>query len=145
MKATIREILLFSIIMAVFLLVFGALETFFPLFKKWIPWVALTFLIVGLLIYFKFHKPKPVKQNLNVETASEYVHEANITIEQEVLSSREYEVLKLIAQGHSNKEIAERLFVSVNTIKSHIQKIFEKLEVQNRTQAIVKARDIKLI
>lgn len=145
MKSTLREILLFSILMAVFLVVFAALEFFFPSFKKWIPLLALFALVIGLLLYFKAQKKKILTQETPAVEKKNTIYEANIVIEQEILSAREYEVLKLIAKGLSNKEIAEQLFVSINTIKSHIQKIFEKLDVQNRTQAIVKAREIKLI
>lgn len=107
--------------------------------------MALFALVIGLLLYFKAQKKKILTQETPALEKKNPIYEANIVIEQEILSAREYEVLKLIAKGLSNKEIAETLFVSVNTIKSHVQKIFEKLDVQNRTQAIVKAREIKLI
>jgi two-component system, NarL family, response regulator LiaR len=55
------------------------------------------------------------------------------------------EVLELIAQGLSNNEIAERLFVSLNTIKTHSSKLFEKLEVSRRTQAVEVAKRIGII
>lgn len=61
------------------------------------------------------------------------------------ISDREYEVLKLLAQGHSNKEIADKLFVSVNTIKSHAASLFLKLDVKRRTEAMQRARDLKLL
>jgi DNA-binding CsgD family transcriptional regulator len=61
------------------------------------------------------------------------------------ISAREYEVLELLAQGLSNKEIAKRLFVSPNTIKTHLARLYEKLEVSRRTQAIHKARALRLI
>jgi DNA-binding NarL/FixJ family response regulator len=56
------------------------------------------------------------------------------------LTTREREVLHLIAQGLSNKEIAERLFLSPNTVRNHITNTFDKLQVVDRAQAIVKAR-----
>lgn len=61
------------------------------------------------------------------------------------LSDRELEVLELVATGLSNKEIAEKLFVSVNTVKTHLKKVYEKLEVNRRTQAVEKAKSLKLI
>lgn len=61
------------------------------------------------------------------------------------LSKRELEVLELLAQGFSNQEIADRLFVSLNTAKTHISNIYSKLNVKRRTQAIQKARDMALI
>lgn len=61
------------------------------------------------------------------------------------LTSREYEVLNLIAKGYSNKEIAENLFLSIPTIKSHTASLFLKLDVQRRTQAVKKAKDLKIL
>lgn len=61
------------------------------------------------------------------------------------LSKREIEVLELLAQGFSNQEIADKLFVSLNTAKTHISNIYSKLNVKRRTQAIQKARDFALI
>jgi len=62
-----------------------------------------------------------------------------------LLSSREVEVLKLIEAGHSNQEIADRLFISLFTVKSHIQRLSGKLEVQRRTQAVFKAKSLGLL
>ncbi len=60
------------------------------------------------------------------------------------LTARELEVVRLIAQGHSNTEIAEELFVSDATIKTHINHIFSKLGARDRSQVIVKARQLGL-
>jgi ATP/maltotriose-dependent transcriptional regulator MalT len=61
------------------------------------------------------------------------------------LSKRELEVLQLMSEGHSNQEIAEKMFVSVNTVKTHSKNLFEKLDVSRRTQAIQKAQQRNLI
>ncbi len=63
----------------------------------------------------------------------------------EPLSERELEVLDLIAGGLSNAEIAARLFIAVGTVKRHINNIYGKINVTSRTQAIVKARELRLI
>jgi LuxR family maltose regulon positive regulatory protein len=63
----------------------------------------------------------------------------------EPLSQRESEILKLIAQGLSNREIGERLFLALDTIKGHNRKIFDKLQVQSRTEAIARARELGLL
>jgi len=61
------------------------------------------------------------------------------------ITPREYEVLQLIAQGLSNQEIAGRMFVSLNTIKTHTSSLFSKLDAQRRTQAVQKAQAIGLL
>ncbi|MCP4421341.1 MAG: LuxR family transcriptional regulator, partial [Chloroflexi bacterium] len=63
----------------------------------------------------------------------------------EPLSQRELEVLQLIAQGLSNREISERLFVALNTVKGHNRNIFGKLQVQRRTEAVARARELGLL
>jgi LuxR family maltose regulon positive regulatory protein len=62
-----------------------------------------------------------------------------------VFSARELEILQLIAQGHSNQEIGERLFLSLSTVKWHNQNIFAKLDVQRRTEAVARARQLNLL
>jgi len=61
------------------------------------------------------------------------------------LSERELEVLKLIADGLSNPEIARKLFVAISTVKRHINNIYAKLNVHTRTQALAKGRELKLL
>ncbi len=61
------------------------------------------------------------------------------------ISKREHEVLQLMAQGLSNQEIADKLFVSLNTIKTHTSNLFVKLEVKRRTQAVQKGKELRLI
>ncbi|WP_245955063.1 LuxR C-terminal-related transcriptional regulator [Fontibacillus phaseoli] len=63
----------------------------------------------------------------------------------EPLSQREIEVLQLIDQGLSNREIADKLFLALDTVKGHNRRIFEKLHVQRRTEAIARARDLNLL
>lgn len=61
------------------------------------------------------------------------------------ISQREREVLQLISLGHSNQEIADQLFVSLHTVKTHTSNLFVKLDVKRRTQAIQKAKELQLI
>ncbi len=63
----------------------------------------------------------------------------------EALSEREIEVLRLIADGASNREIAEQLYISVGTVKKHLNNIFLKLDAHSRTQATAIARDLNLL
>jgi DNA-binding NarL/FixJ family response regulator len=61
------------------------------------------------------------------------------------ISDREFEVLELLAAGRSNKEIAATLSVSPNTVKTHVAKLYSKLEVTRRTEAILKARELGML
>lgn len=61
------------------------------------------------------------------------------------ISGRELEVLELLAEGCSNKEIADRLCLSPHTIKSHLGHLYDKLEVARRTQAVQKARELRIL
>jgi DNA-binding CsgD family transcriptional regulator len=70
-------------------------------------------------------------QNLQTQEQNSFIH---------LLSPREMEVLELINEGLSNKEIAERLFISLSTVKTHINNIYKILEVKNRREAIEKVK-----
>jgi ATP/maltotriose-dependent transcriptional regulator MalT len=61
------------------------------------------------------------------------------------ITNRELEILLLIAEGLSNREIAEKLFVSENTVKTHSSRLFDKLGARRRTQAVQLAKSYKLI
>jgi len=61
------------------------------------------------------------------------------------ISKRELEVLQLMAKGFSNQEIADKLFVSLNTVKTHSSNLFIKLDVKRRTQAIQRSKELMLI
>lgn len=63
----------------------------------------------------------------------------------EPLSERELEVLKQLAAGCTNRDVAERLFLSINTVKAHTRNIYGKLDVNNRTQAVAQARQLGLL
>ncbi|CAA9584629.1 MAG: regulatory protein, LuxR:Response regulator receiver [uncultured Thermomicrobiales bacterium] len=60
------------------------------------------------------------------------------------LTEREREVLALIAQGHGNQAIADQLFLSLKTVRNHVSNIFSKLQVADRAQAILRAREAGL-
>ena len=63
----------------------------------------------------------------------------------EALSERELEVLRLIVEGCSNREIADRLFLALSTVKWYINAIYGKLQVESRTKAIARARELNLV
>lgn len=66
-------------------------------------------------------------------------------LEESGISARELEVLELMAKGSSNQEIADKLFISLATVKSHSSSLFMKLDVRRRTQAVEKARSLRII
>jgi len=72
-----------------------------------------------------------------------YVPKTSSLVEQ--LSPRELEVLRLIAQGLSNQEICKHLYLALDTVKGHNRRIFDKLQVQRRTEAIARARELGLL
>lgn len=61
------------------------------------------------------------------------------------ISKREFEILQLVAQGASNQEIADQLFISLNTVKTHLSNLYQKLEVRRRTQAVEKGKQLGLL
>jgi LuxR family maltose regulon positive regulatory protein len=63
----------------------------------------------------------------------------------EPLTDRELEILRLIAAGHSNAEIGQRLYLALSTVKGHNLRVFNKLQVQNRTEAVARARELGLL
>jgi LuxR family maltose regulon positive regulatory protein len=63
----------------------------------------------------------------------------------EPLSGREQEVLQMIAQGLSNQQICDRLFLALDTVKGHNRRIFDKLQVRSRTEATVRARELGIL
>lgn len=66
-------------------------------------------------------------------------------LEQLGITPRELQILELIAAGMSNREIAEKLFVSENTVKTHSSRLFDKLDARRRTQAVQRAKEAHLI
>lgn len=63
----------------------------------------------------------------------------------EPLSERELEVLQLVAEGLTNRQIAERLFLALSTVKGHNRVIYGKLNVNSRTEAVARARDLEIL
>ena len=66
------------------------------------------------------------------------------TISDIELSEREIEILTLIAQKRDNREIAEKLFISVNTVKYHVKKLYDKLDINSRKEALAKASELQI-
>lgn len=114
--------------------------------------IAVLFTALGIWLARKLTSPKVetrverviVEKEVLVPAAAGFIRNEN-EIARLTLSSREMEVLEGMAMGLSNQEIAERLFVSLNTVKTHSQNLFEKLDVKRRTQAVEQARKLGII
>jgi len=142
--------------------IYGASLAILLLLMKWLEWrfiivdyafelyagaLAIIFTLLGIWLALKLTRPKTntiiVEKEVVVKTNHFVLNEKEL--QNLGLSKRELEVLQLMAEGLSNHEIASRLFVSLNTIKTHSSKVFEKLEVNRRTQAVDKAKKLSLI
>jgi two-component system, NarL family, response regulator LiaR len=147
-KATI----IYSISLALLLFLLKWLELRFIIFNHsfeiYIGFIAIIFTALGIWLALKLSKPKVetvvVEKEIYVTRNENFILNTSL-ISQLELSNRELEILYLMAQGHSNQEIATKLFVSLSTVKTHIQNLFEKLDVKRRTQAIEKAKRLNLI
>ncbi|HNP20469.1 MAG TPA: LuxR C-terminal-related transcriptional regulator [Panacibacter sp.] len=116
--------------------------------------IAILFTLLGIWLSRKLFSPK--KETLVIEKETIVEREVFVTgqhafepnkkaLKETDLSARELEVLQLIAGGMSNQEIANAMYVSVNTVKTHIANLFYKLEVSRRTQAVEKAKKLSII
>lgn len=110
--------------------------------------LAVFFTGLGIWLALKLAKPKTqtviVEKEVFIPQPADFVQN-DAGLEKLNLSKRELEVLQLMAEGLSNQEIAERLFVSLSTVKTHSSNVLEKLDVKRRTQAIDKAKRLNII
>lgn len=117
-------------------------------FEIYIGAIAIVFTALGIWLASKITRPKIKTVILEKEIYIQKDPDFKIN-EQERdklnISKREMEVLQLMAEGLSNQEIAARLFVSLNTIKTHSSNLFEKMDVKRRTQAVEKAKRMSII
>ena len=108
--------------------------------------IALLFAVLGIWLGLKLTKTKEtvvVKEILLPAQQSFTLNEARLR--ELGITRRELEILELIARGLSNREIAEKLFVSENTVKTHSSRLFDKLSAKRRTQAVQLGKDFGLI
>ncbi|HKC35085.1 MAG TPA: response regulator transcription factor [Chitinophagaceae bacterium] len=109
--------------------------------------VAMIFFFVGL--YFNYQSQKKAGVDYNETTSDSYRDSSqNIDYEQIKkvgLTQREHDVLVKMAEGLSNQEIAQQLFLSESTVKTHVSNILFKLEAKRRTQAVQSAKKLKIV
>ena len=103
--------------------------------EAYIALIALVFMGLGVWVGARLFRRAP-----------QAPFEANTQVQATLgISERELQVLEHLAAGRSNKEIASRLNVSPNTVKTHVAKLFDKLQARRRTEAIVRARELGMI
>jgi DNA-binding CsgD family transcriptional regulator len=108
--------------------------------------VAAVFAGLGIWLGLKLtrHKETIIVREVEVPAPLNFERDEG-KLESLAITPRELEILELIAEGLSNKEIAARAFVSENTVKTHSSRVFDKLGVQRRTQAVQLAKQLRLI
>lgn len=107
--------------------------------------VAATFATLGIWLGLKLTKQERVViKEVPIPTGEPFLPD-NGKREALGITPRELEILELIAQGLSNREIAEKLFVSENTVKTHSSRVFDKLGAKRRTQAVQLGKELRII
>jgi len=138
-----RTIILYGLALAVLISLLKFLE--YRLFVRdlsiefYIGIIAIMFTVLGAWVGLKLTRRKTI-----IITNPSFQFDES-RLEKLGISKREYEVLELMAKGLSNQEIADKLFVSLNTIKTHSSNLFIKLDAKRRTQAIQRAKELNLI
>ena len=147
-----QHIILYGLILAILVFALKWLQWKFVLVDNaidiYIGAIALFFTILGIWVASHIMKPKVetliVEKEVIVQSPETFTLNT-AALQQLNLNSREYEVLQLLAKGHSNADIAADLFLSVSTIKTHVSNLYFKMDVKSRTQAITKAKQLKII
>lgn len=136
----IKTILIYGLALAAGVVLLQALEFQFLArthsLEVYVGLLAVGFMALGVWVGARLFRrgPAPAEFETNVKAQ----HALGI-------SERELEVLELLAAGRSNKEIAGQLNLSPNTVKTHVARLYEKLDVGRRTEAILKARELGMI
>lgn len=140
-----RTILIYGAVLAVLVFLLKFVEYRYIVrdlsLEFYIGLVAILFTVVGVWAGLKITRKKTI---VVTQAAADFkVNEDQLR--QLGISRREYEVLELMARGLTNQEIGDRLFVSLNTVKTHSSNLFVKLDVRRRTQAIQKAKELHIL
>ena len=139
-----KTVLIYGLLLSLVIILLRILEYRFFLrdisLEIYLGIVALIFTAIGIWSGLKIINRKSTDSFRNTTAVPDHK-----MIKKVGISDREYEVLTLMAKGLSNQEIADKLFVSLPTVKTHSSNLYGKLDVQRRTQAIQKARNLKLL
>jgi two-component system, NarL family, response regulator LiaR len=140
-----KKLVLYGLILAALIFLLKIIEYKFLIsslsVEFYIAIIAVMFTVVGVWGGLKLTATKKVI--IEVPVSQFTLNEENLRRLE--ISKREYEVLELMSTGLTNQDIADRLSVSLNTVKTHTSSLFLKMDVKRRTQAIQKAKDLSLI
>lgn len=109
----------------------------------WIGIFSIAFFTIGIFLSRRLFRPKPQVIEKEIIVNNFTLDEKQL--EKSGISKRELEILQLINDGLSNQQIAEKLFVSENTVKKHVSNLFLKLDVERRTEAVKKAKEMRIL
>jgi DNA-binding NarL/FixJ family response regulator len=136
-----KQLLLYGVSLAVLAFALNSMHYFYyvRLFsvELYIAIIAILFTLLGIWVGKKLTSRNASKES-EFQQNKKALNYLGIT-------DRELEVLELLAEGCSNQQIADRLYISIHTVKSHVSNLLSKLEVNRRTQAIKKAKSLRLI
>lgn len=141
---------------------YGLLLSILVFALKWLQWnfliidnsldiyvgvIAVSFTLLGVWMALQLASPKVqtivVEKKVYINPSADFaINEAEL--KKLNLTHREHEVLQLLTKGLSNAEIAEKLFLSLSTVKTHVSNLFIKMDVKSRAQAIEKAKRLKI-
>jgi len=145
-KSSVLKIAGYGLVLALLILCLNAMEYRLLIVSHsaevYAGLVAVVFSAAGVVLGIKISKSKTKEQQLRrlEDPIFELVLNGHANI-----SKRELEILHWMALGLSNQEISDKVFLSVNTVKTHISNIFEKLGAKRRTEAVNKARELQII
>jgi NarL family two-component system response regulator LiaR len=137
-----KTILSYGLAMALLIFILKMLE-----YRFFVRDLSIEFYLGAIAVFFTalgvWAGLKLTRKKINISNKTFQLNESEL--QRLEISKREHEVLGLMAEGFSNQEIADKLFVSLNTVKTHASNLFLKLQVNRRTQAVQKAKEHSLI
>jgi DNA-binding CsgD family transcriptional regulator len=145
-----KQVLLYGLLCGVLIAVLKAIEYRWLVLEYSVEiyggLVAAVFAALGIWLGLRLTRRTEtvVVREVVVEAPSEFVRD-QARLESLGITPRELEILELIAAGLSNKEIADRVHVSENTVKTHLSRVFDKLGAKRRTQAVQLGKELRLI
>ena len=149
-RGALRDILVYGLCLGVLIAVLKLTEYRFLFVEHSVEiyggLIAAVFAGLGIWLGFSLTRKKPavIVKEVPVTLAEPFVLDET-RLNELAITPRELEILGLIAAGLSNREIADRLFVSENTVKTHSSRVFDKLGARRRTQAVQLGKDLRLI